>query len=168
MNECIRRFEGGGARLLQVGAQDIAFGIKFSARCVLDVLEFPEGLPQDCCISLSSYEYTRSTSDSGESDGDCLFPLPRVSLSGLPYKDLTFKLVEGDFLVFRGMWRMQEVGPNKTRLSYALFVRPHPWLPVGLIQSRVQKEVAANLRAVGTYVESRQSQLLQQVTTSGN
>jgi hypothetical protein len=60
---------------------------------------------------------------------------------------------------FRGVWRIQQQAaaqdgtPPATRLSYALFVRPQKWLPVGLIQSRIQSEVAANLAAVRAYTE---------------
>lgn len=60
---------------------------------------------------------------------------------------------------FRGVWRIQQQAAQQdrpapaTRLSYALFVRPQKWLPVGLIQSRIESEVAANLAAVRAYTE---------------
>lgn len=43
-------------------------------------------------------------------------------------------------------------GP-RTRLSYALYVRPQPWLPVHLVQARIRAEVAANLDAVRAHTE---------------
>ena len=43
-------------------------------------------------------------------------------------------------------------GP-RTRLSYALYVRPQPWLPVHLVQARIRAEVAANLEAVRAHTE---------------
>lgn len=65
---------------------------------------------------------------------------------------------------FRGVWRIQQQeiaqdsAPPATRLSYALFVRPQKWLPVALIQSRIQSEVAANLAAVQAYAERQPDQ----------
>jgi hypothetical protein len=40
-----------------------------------------------------------------------------------------------------------------TRLSYSLFVRPQIWLPVRLIQSRIEGETQRNLAAVRVYAE---------------
>ena len=40
-----------------------------------------------------------------------------------------------------------------TRLSYALFVRPQRWLPVQLVQNRIEGEIVANLRAVRAHAE---------------
>lgn len=64
---------------------------------------------------------------------------------------------------FRGVWRMQqqqtpeaEGGSARTRLSYALFVRPQKWMPIGLIQNRIEGEVIANLTAVRAHAERRQ------------
>lgn len=50
---------------------------------------------------------------------------------------------------------MQSAGSAASRLSYTLFVRPQPWLLVGLIEQRVQDEISANLAAVKAYVEYR-------------
>lgn len=36
----------------------------------------------------------------------------------------------GPLQAFRGLWRMQAASPAACRLSYSLFVRPQPWLPV--------------------------------------
>jgi hypothetical protein len=55
---------------------------------------------------------------------------------------------------FRGLWRVQGAGERACRLSYTLFVRPQPWLLVGLIERRVQDEIGANLAAVKTHVEA--------------
>lgn len=56
---------------------------------------------------------------------------------------------------FKGMWRVQGAGYGASRLSYTLFVRPQPWLLVGLIEQRVQDEIAANLAAVKAHVEAQ-------------
>ncbi|KAJ9509341.1 dehydrase and lipid transport-domain-containing protein [Haematococcus lacustris] len=181
-NRCLRR-KPDGAVLLQVGAQDVAMGVKFSAACTLDCTEYPEGVPANLC-----------SFDGDGSDG--LLPHPRTSLAGCPCHDITFRLVEGDFKAFRGIWRMQPVdngspakadagsssavncgspsndingsekgqgGPaqsqwassphTNTLLCYSLYVQPQTWLPVGLIQSRIEKEVFKNLDAVRVHAE---------------
>lgn len=55
---------------------------------------------------------------------------------------------------FKGLWRMQASSPSSCRLSYSLFVRPQPWLPVNLIEQRIQSEVQNNLAAVRAHVEA--------------
>ena len=47
-------------------------------------------------------------------------------------------------------------GPTQrtTYLSYAVFVRPQRWLPVRLIQHRIQGKIEANLCAVQQHTES--------------
>lgn len=56
------------------------------------------------------------------------------------------------------MWRVQagsaEPGTARTTLHYSLFVRPHPWLPVKLIEDRISSEVANNLTAVRRHAET--------------
>jgi hypothetical protein len=42
-NRCLQRTDG-GARLLQIGEQDVAMGIKFRARVVLDIGEHIHGV----------------------------------------------------------------------------------------------------------------------------
>ena len=68
---------------------------------------------------------------------------------------------------FKGVWRMQKrqsAGAGSVaQLAYALYVRPQGWLPVRLIQSRIEGEVIANLRAVQQHAERlHQSSVLQQ------
>jgi hypothetical protein len=43
--------------------------------------------------------------------------------------------------------------PDSMQLNYAVFVKPMPWLPVGLIQNRIEKEIITNLRAVQKHAE---------------
>jgi hypothetical protein len=55
---------------------------------------------------------------------------------------------------FKGVWRLQNVDdPSNMQLNYAVFVKPMPWLPVGLIQNRIEKEIITNLRAVQKHAE---------------
>jgi hypothetical protein len=54
---------------------------------------------------------------------------------------------------FKGIWRIQANDEDSSFLHYSLFVKPHPWLPVGLIQSRIRDEVVTNLKAVRRHAE---------------
>jgi hypothetical protein len=54
---------------------------------------------------------------------------------------------------FKGIWRIQANDADSSFLHYSLFVKPHPWLPVGLIQSRIRDEVVNNLKAVRRHTE---------------
>lgn len=52
------------------------------------------------------------------------------------------------------MWRLQPGGgDHATLLAYTLYVKPQSWLPVGLIQNRISREVVANLQAVRAHSE---------------
>jgi hypothetical protein len=58
------------------------------------------------------------------------------------------------------VWRIQEGprGGDSSRLSYALFVRPQIWLPVRLVQGRIESEIKNNLAAVRSHTERLYSQ----------
>lgn len=64
----------------------MAMGVNFSASCTLDCTEHLTGVPAELC----------STSGDG-SDG--LLPYPMSSLPNVPSRDISFRLVEGDFKV---------------------------------------------------------------------
>eukprot|EP00878_Enallax_costatus_P024509 GHUV01026159.1.p1 GENE.GHUV01026159.1~~GHUV01026159.1.p1 ORF type:complete len:166 (+),score=43.69 GHUV01026159.1:504-1001(+) len=145
-------------------------GIKFSAACTLEIKEHPNGIPQSLCATNGNWDY--------------YFPCPSTSRNGSSstsedkagIKDISFLLVEGDFQAFKGIWRMQPaaVDPHATVLRYSLFVKPHPWLPVGLIQNRISSEVVNNLKAVRRHAERvhrqhmRQQQLVPQSSLSAS
>lgn len=47
------------------------------------------------------------------------------AVDGHPPMDITFDMVEGDFVRFQGVWRVQEGrDPNTCRLSYSVVVTP--------------------------------------------
>jgi len=142
-NKCIERREN-GARLLQVGTQDLGFGIVFTARCVLDVYEWPGGIPS---------EYLAEQEEQ--------FPVPRSGEdSMLEVSDISFELIDGDLQVFKGLWRMMAEPTGGTQLSYSLLIRPPSWVPVALLERRIGDEVKSNLIAVASYVEKNQDALL--------
>eukprot|EP00850_Spirogloea_muscicola_P016130 SM000129S26117 [mRNA] locus=s129:32650:33924:+ [translate_table: standard] len=104
-----------GARLMQVGEQEVALGMKFRARVTVDVQEGVE-------VELP---------DAGRQ------------------RDIAFTMVEGDFQLFNGTWRMQsKLSEQETDLSYTVEVRPQAWLPVGIVEGRIGREIQANLRSV--------------------
>ena len=153
-NRCLSR---GPARatLLQVAEKPLALGLRFRARVVLDIQEHEEGLPDSMTADLPP-----SSGDKLAGAAAGLFPAPRA---GPPpatgrARDISFALIEGDFAAFRGVWRVQDGGQGvgggpRTRLAYALFVRPQPWLPVHLVAARVSGDIASNLAAVRDYTE---------------
>jgi heme exporter protein D len=63
---------------------------------------------------------------------------------------------------FKGIWRIQVDDEDSTFLHYSLFVKPHPWLPVGVIQSRIKNEVVNNLKAVRRHCEHVQKRRVRQ------
>ncbi|XP_058754139.1 uncharacterized protein LOC131627319 [Vicia villosa] len=111
------------ARLLQIGEQSLAFGLKFDAKGVIDCFEKE------------------------------LVTLP----SGMK-RDIDFKMIEGDFQLFEGKWSISQLfisGSDEspireisTTLTYIVDVKPKMWLPVGLIEGRLCKEIKKNLIAV--------------------
>ncbi|KAG2454507.1 hypothetical protein HYH02_000354 [Chlamydomonas schloesseri] len=168
-NRCLER-GGRTAVLYQVGAQDVAMGVKFSAAVTLRCCEHQNGgLPEALMTPAPAAALGASGSSAGSAGSvdlqppsgselasvEALFPYPLTSALGVSSSDITFELVEGDFQAFRGIWRMQQTGDCSTLLSYALFVKPQAWLPVALIQGRIENEVVRNLEAVAKYAEAQ-------------
>ena len=60
---------------------------------------------------------------------------------------LAFQMVEGDFRCFEGFWM---IGSDQTStwLLYDLTVQGNPGMPIGLIEQRLQQDLANNLRGV--------------------
>ncbi|EFJ09803.1 hypothetical protein SELMODRAFT_48570, partial [Selaginella moellendorffii] len=115
-----------GAQLLQIGEQELALGVKFRAKGVIEVTELPLELLDNGCR-----------------------------------RDIGFDMVEGDFNLFRGIWRIEQVhvrasclfvfpknATTQTSLTYILEVQPKIWIPVALLEGRLQKEVSNNLICV--------------------
>jgi ribosome-associated toxin RatA of RatAB toxin-antitoxin module len=202
-NECLARDPSSGtARLRQVGAQDVAMGVKFRAAVTLDIREHkgPGGIPPDLVTtSLDSRDYlgkgarfpapvavadededaalaeaaqamegqvptvTESLMSVDEGDeangavgavGAAAINADKRARRSWP-RDISFELVEGDFSAFRGIWRISEgpAGPLTARLASSVFVQPQAFLPVGLIQGRISRDVATNLKSVRAHAE---------------
>jgi ribosome-associated toxin RatA of RatAB toxin-antitoxin module len=140
-NRCLER-RPLGCLLYQVGAQDIALGIKFSAKTTLECIEYEQGISEDLC--------THGLEELTE-----LFPWPDGGLPSTAARDISFRQVHGDFHVFHGLWRMQSglEGETSCLMTYSLFVQPKPWLPVRLIQGRIVSGIVDNLKAIAKHAE---------------
>lgn len=96
---------------VQVGAQDVAMGIKFSAACTLEIKEYPDGIPINLCSSRGDFSRhfpcptststsvsTSSVSSvSSYSSMESMSSMDEASSSGA--RDISFNLVAGDFQV---------------------------------------------------------------------
>ena len=61
--------------------------------------------------------------------------------------ELRFSMLSGDFRRFEGLWRV-DCDAMSTRLLYSLTVQGKPGMPIGLIEQRLQQDLASNLRGV--------------------
>lgn len=115
--------DGNRARLFQIGQQNLAFGVKFNAKGIVDCYE----------KDLESFRFGQR-------------------------RDIEFKMIEGDFQVFEGKWSIEEIDKDssevtetcvrqdfQTILSYVVDVKPKLWLPVGLVEGRLCREIRINL-----------------------
>ncbi|KAI3679129.1 hypothetical protein L6452_38438 [Arctium lappa] len=108
------------ARLLQIGQQNLAFGLKFNAKGIVDCYEkefesLPYGQRRDIEFKMI--------------EGD-------------------FELFEGKWSIEQST--EQSVGQRyHTTLSYTVDVEPKMWLPVQLVEGRLCKEIKMNLFCLG-------------------
>ena len=62
---------------------------------------------------------------------------------------LKFNLIKGDFRKFEGSWRIQNIkNTSKNSLIYDLTVQGCKWMPIGMIEKRLKKDLSENLLAV--------------------
>ena len=113
-----------------MAAQELAFGLKFSATATLDIEEMPNGI---VAAQRDASRRLKSRLIVPRSRG----PPPQS------VRDICFTLVESrDLKYFSGTWRI-EARDGRARLIYAVEVLPQPWLPVALIADRVGKVTRA-------------------------
>ena len=68
---------------------------------------------------------------------------------------LKFNLIKGDFRKFEGSWRIQTIkGTEKNSLIYDLTVQGCQWMPIGMIEKRLKKDLSENLIAVDKHAKS--------------
>jgi hypothetical protein len=87
--------------LLQVGAQDVAMGVKFSAACTLEIHEYPAGIPEGLCAVDGNWDYYFPQPWGGSSSNDSADASTSSSSSMEVdvWRDISFAAVEGDFQV---------------------------------------------------------------------
>ena len=62
---------------------------------------------------------------------------------------LKFSLIKGDFRKFEGSWKIQTIkDTSKNSLIYDLTVQGCQWMPIGMIEKRLKKDLSENLIAV--------------------
>ena len=68
---------------------------------------------------------------------------------------LKFNLIKGDFRKFEGIWKIQNSkGTSKNSLIYDLTVQGCQWMPIGMIEKRLKKDLSENLLAVDKQAKS--------------
>ena len=67
---------------------------------------------------------------------------------------LSFVMLKGDFRRFEGTWQIGR-DASATTLLYELLVQGCVGMPIGLIEQRLQEDLAANLRAVQREAQRR-------------
>lgn len=112
------------ARLLQIGQQNIAFGIKFNAKGIVDCYEkeletLPSGMKREIDFKMT--------------EGD-------------------FQLFEGKWSIWQKFKKescdQSQVQEVSTTLSYTVDVKPKLWLPIRLIEGRLCNEIKMNLVSI--------------------
>ncbi len=68
---------------------------------------------------------------------------------------LKFNLIKGDFRKFEGSWKIKKIkGTSKNSLLYDLTVQGYQWMPIGMIEKRLKKDLSENLIAVDRQAKS--------------
>ena len=68
---------------------------------------------------------------------------------------LKFNLIKGDFRKFEGSWKIQSIkDTSKNSLIYDLTVQGCQWMPIGMIEKRLKKDLSENLIAVDRQAKS--------------
>tara|TARA_A100001388_G_scaffold135436_1_gene100360 strand:+ start:37 stop:576 length:540 start_codon:yes stop_codon:yes gene_type:complete len=68
---------------------------------------------------------------------------------------LKFNLIKGDFRRFEGSWKIQNIkDTSKNSLIYDLTVQGCQWMPIGMIEKRLKRDLSENLIAVDRQAKS--------------
>ena len=71
---------------------------------------------------------------------------------------LKFNLIKGDFRKFEGSWKIQNIkNTSKNSLIYDLTVQGCQWMPIGMIEKRLKKDLSENLIAVDRQAKSSEN-----------
>ena len=73
---------------------------------------------------------------------------------------LKFNLIKGDFRKFEGSWKIQKIkNTSRNSLIYDLTVQGFQWMPIGMIEKRLKKDLSENLIAVDRQAKSSKRSL---------
>jgi ribosome-associated toxin RatA of RatAB toxin-antitoxin module len=73
---------------------------------------------------------------------------------------LKFNLIKGDFRKFEGSWKIENIkNTSKNSLIYDLTVQGCQWMPIGMIEKRLKKDLSENLIAVDKQAKSSKRSL---------
>jgi len=62
---------------------------------------------------------------------------------------IKFNLIKGDFRKFEGYWKIESIAnSDKNSLIYDLTVKGCQWMPIGMIEKRLKRDLSDNLIAV--------------------
>ena len=62
---------------------------------------------------------------------------------------INFRLIKGDFRRFEGSWKIKGINDSKKNsLFYDLTVKGCQWMPIGMIEKRLKRDLSENLIAV--------------------
>jgi ribosome-associated toxin RatA of RatAB toxin-antitoxin module len=63
--------------------------------------------------------------------------------------EIAFNMIEGDFKEFAGVWQLEPISETLgTKLTYILQVLPKRFMPVSVIERRLQRDLAINLLSI--------------------
>jgi len=83
-----------------------------------------------------------------------------VILDLYEFKDqglIRFKLIKGDFRRFEGSWQIKSINnSDKNSLIYDLTVKGCQWMPIGMIEKRLKRDLSENLIAVDKQAQNSQ------------
>ena len=86
-----------------------------------------------------------------------------VTIDLMEHKELgllTFNLIKGDFRKFEGSWTIKNIkNTSKNSLIYDLTVQGCQWMPIGMIEKRLKKDLSENLIAVDKQAKSSRRSL---------
>lgn len=160
-NDLLEHTPDGGARLYQVARATwflpgVDIGFSFTAGCTLNVSLYPQGLPNDLVIDSAEIA---ASSPAPLVRGK--FPQPSATAGRSGAKDITMQNIEGekgDFTHYQGIWRFEPLEDGTgMRLSFAVEVAPHWFLPVAPVESRIATALVENLTSIRDFVERRRT-----------
>lgn len=82
--------------------------------------------------------------------------------------EISFEQVEGDFYLFKGKWRLEQLGDQHTLLKYMVETRMHKdtFLSESILEEVIYEDLPSNLCAIRDYVEKAEAESSNSTTHS--